>query len=295
MLFNIKNKDIKQIFSDLYEKKFNRKCHDNISQAFIMSCLKFRFLSDIFDEITEKIIENIFEDKDQGKYIYPCDVIELRQILTDRKITSNNNVVLFGSKTAKKYLNRYPIWIYIDAKYVKDNECAYDFNGMIVSLDNELDFDSYPGERCITDLVVKEPLDDGTKYIISNILLDVKLDFEVSFSNSIPGISSINPKLSKDQSIIKESQDITKQYVYDQVNMNPKDEDMGNPLGLEVGDRVRWRNRGLLLKPRYGKVVGIKNNWVFVEWPKDEGKEAITKFPLGNPALVWKYLARAEE
>jgi len=91
----------------------------------------------------------------------------------------------------------------------------------------------------------------------------------------------------------KEAQDVTRKYIIDTV-VNEEKKEIENPLDLHKGDVVRWRNKGMLLKQRYGKVIKITSKWIFIEWDTAEKKNTITKFPANDLALVFKYLSKVE-
>ena len=270
--------------------KIGRFGKDKKMSSLISTILSFRYLRDFFDNDPKGVLNSLFKQEDINKLVYPCDILELRQILSQRKILAPKNVALFSNRFAKKYLNRYPIFINLKVAKTLDDigNCLYEFGGIYLFKDNILDI----SDGTISDIVIKEPLEKEKKLVISNIIDDTEINFNISFENSLPGVSSYNPKLAESTKL---AQDVTKNYVIKKYKGIPPNPPIGNPLDLQVGTKVRWRNRGLLLKQYYGKVINITNKWIFVEWKGREGKDVITKFPFGNPALIWQYLARAEE
>ena len=246
------------------------------------SVLFVDYLRDAFDRNPEVVLDNIFNDEYYQKVIFPCYPIQLRGVLSSKQITNFKTIAFYSFKIAEKYLNRYPILLVLDCEKIKIKEgtVAKKFGGLVVFDARIVDI-----EDALIDIKIKKPLDENSLNQISNIISDNGFKMNMTFENTIPGVSSYNPKV---------AQDVTKKQVYDtlkepMINTGTPP----NPLGLNIGTRVRWRNRGLLLKQYYGEVVKITTRWIFVEWNGEKGK-VTTKFPVGNPAIIFKYIAIAE-
>ena len=285
MSINIKQLE-KNILENYNNLLSNKKIEDEDISKLLKSLLMFRYLDEYFDTDQTAVIKALSTQDFSGKLVFPCDIIELRQILFQRKIFLAPNVVLFSPVFASKFLNRYPILIKLKKSKLEEgyNLCGlggvYYFDKPSISLE----------EGSISGISLMEPMDQESKLIIGSIIDDCDIDFDINLENALPGVSSYNPKLTSQ----KIAQDVTKNYIKHQVEGTPMEKPIGNPLDLQVGTKVRWRNRGMLLKQYYGEVVRINNQFVFVNW-KTDGKEVMTKFPFGNPALIWKYLARVED
>lgn len=279
MLYDINNSDLEPVFKKEFNHYIKDSYNDKIYFCFLKYILEYRFIRDLIDETPQEIITDILSCNTlSNTYMYPCDIVELRMLLSEKSIY-HNNIALFSPKIFRKYLNRYPLSIYIDIDKIK--KCENDFNGM-KTYGNKLFLNE--NDKCsITNIVVKEPISKEQRLIISNLLLEFNVHDNISFENSIPGVSSYNPKL---------AQDITQHYVYRQVNDLPVNTPSGNPLGLNKGDRVRWRNRGLLLNQYYGRVTEINQKNIIIAWDIPDGKNVITKFPSQDPILIWKYISK---
>ena len=245
------------------------------------SILFVSHLHDAFDKIPNVVLDNILDDEYYNKVVFPCYPIELRNILSSKRIYSQKVIPFFSFKISEKYLNRYPILLILDNEKIdiENGTVSYEFGGLVV-----FDARVVNIENALIDVKIKKPLDDECLNQINNIITDNGLEMNTTFENSIPGISSYNPKL---------AQDVTRKQVYDTLEEPMKDVGTPpNPLGLQIGTKVRWRNRGLLLNQYFGEVIKITTQWIFVEWDGKKGK-VTTKFPVGNPAVIFKYLAIA--
>lgn len=137
-----------------------------------------------------------------NKMIFPCDVIDLRDILNSLSISNSHPIVLFSKKFAEKYLKRFPIFLEIDVKKMYDGKnegglCLYDVPKLDIN-------DS------ICSIIINEPILTETKKNIEDIINNCCPGLDYWVSNSIPGISSINPKLSsiKKRKMMKKCQTV---------------------------------------------------------------------------------------
>lgn len=146
---------------------------------------KFRYLS----EINEKILLKDMKNYDiYGDVVYPCDVIELRDILEDKNIFRVDDLLLFSVRFANKYFRRYPIFLVLNEKDIdyskKEYGAVIDFNVPDLNIRNT-----------IKHIVINEPLSKEVKNNINVIIKEtVGKEIPVFVSNSVPGISS-NPDL----------------------------------------------------------------------------------------------------
>lgn len=273
MLYDINGNNIEEIFKEELKHYSKIPYTKDIYICFMKHILEYKYLRDLIDETPREIISNVFSPTQNKTYFYPCDISELRIILSEKNIY-RNNIALFSSNIAKKYLNRYPILLSVTGM----EDPKYNLNGILL-YKNKLSLSNNNG--IIKHIVIQEPMSEEKRLIISNILLDFSVD--VFFQNAIPGASSYNPKL---------AQDITQTYVKRQVGGLPVNKPGGNPLGLNKGDRVRWRNRGMLLNQYYGRVISITEKHIVIAWDMPNKKNIITKFPSQDPLLIWKYIAK---
>ena len=172
-----------------------------INKDKVFSILRFfRYLfKDVLEsrDILDKDLSSLLPTKNM---IYPCDVIDLGEILKEEKIKGEENVVLFSIKFAEKYLKRYPVFLLINTDKLNneewDSKCV--MGALHISEVNKLNI-----ENAIVRITINEPLSKKVIENIFKIIGDCGNKIECGFSNSIPGISSPNLKLTSDKIEIK--------------------------------------------------------------------------------------------
>lgn len=152
---------------------------------------KFRGLFNDIINSKDTVISDLNELESYENIVLPCDVIDLRDILEDNVITSNNFVCFFSFSFARKYLYKYPIFIILQKKqlvYEKDY-----YNAVTVCNTSTVDI-----EDAILRIVINEPTSKKVFDTVRNINKDVNANYEILKSNSIPSLSRQNNKLSND-------------------------------------------------------------------------------------------------
>ena len=153
----------------------------------------YRHLFDEYIDGGDKILQELSKSTIYNDVIFPCDVIDLRKIVEDKKICSPNNITLFSPQFANKYLKKFPIFITLNNNLIfEKEECIQDIKGAKFLLTNILDISNN-----IKNICINLPIENITKYKIINIIKEISPEINYFVSNSVPGISGYNEKLSK--------------------------------------------------------------------------------------------------
>ena len=150
---------------------------------------RFRYLFNQLCANPDIVLKDMFAMTSYGDLVYPCDVVDLRNILKGLYIEDKDPISLFSLKFAEKYLKRFPIFLVIDQKRLYDG--CQDLEGMKLYEGKSLDI-----SESLKRIIINEPMPRETRDGIFDIVKELGRNIECSVSNSIPGISSINPKLS---------------------------------------------------------------------------------------------------
>ena len=153
----------------------------------------YRYLFDEYIDNSDKILQDLSKSTIYNDVIFPCDVIDLRKILEDKKICCLNNIALFSPQFANKYLKKFPIFLTLNNNLIlEEEECIKNIKGAKFLLTNILDISSN-----IKNICINFPIENITKYKIINIIKEISPEINYFISNSVPGISGYNEKLSK--------------------------------------------------------------------------------------------------
>jgi hypothetical protein len=158
-------------------------------QEIINVLSSFRYLFSDVSGFSNVLFNDLVKLKATKKVVYPCDVIELKNILINEEIKLVCDVPLFSVQFSEKYLKRYPVFIVVNKDLINVDKKNY--GGVVICKTNNLNI-----EDSILEVIINQPIDEKTLDTISNILSITGFDSVSSVSNSIPGISSINSRLS---------------------------------------------------------------------------------------------------
>ena len=150
---------------------------------------RYRYLFNQLCANPDIVLKDMFAMPSYGDLVCPCDVVDLRSILRDLSINDKDPISLFSLKFSEKYLKRFPIFLVISQKSLYN--CCRDLEGMKLYDGKSLDI-----SESLKRVIINEPMPRETRDVIFNIVKELGRNIECSVSNSIPGISSINPKLS---------------------------------------------------------------------------------------------------
>ena len=163
---------------------------DNVNENKILFYLKkIRSLFSYVVDRPEKVLEDLSSIVPSRHMIFPCDIIDLRNFLIRDKISSSSPILLFSNQFAEKYLRDYSLFLVLDAS--KINAEKQEYGGLQINFCEELDI-----TQLIVRIVVNEPAASGSFDQVKSIVEDFGLGIECLISNSVPGISFPNKRLS---------------------------------------------------------------------------------------------------
>ena len=147
----------------------------------------FRGLSDEINNYPKKTIKEVLDNiTESGTFYFPCDIVELRQILVDDQLYHVQQVVLFSLPLIKKYLLSYPLFLGIN---LRDKD--YMTLGGIVFIDD-------PSSLLVKDnlksILLREDIARTLTPKIDAIIRDTGTKVETSSLWMIP---SLTPRTSK--------------------------------------------------------------------------------------------------
>lgn len=246
----------------------------------------FRFLFNSIIQSEDIVVKDILNLNHGREMIYPCDIIDLRNILEDEVIIETKYVPLFSFSFAKKYLKRYPIFLVINLSDLdsKDYDIQDHYGGLQLSNQNELNI-----KNSLKKIIINDPSENDTYNKVNKILKDINYNIECIISNSIPGISTVNSKLSKNwYGKTAQTLPIVKNVSIDQEEIVKGPNKASFPF--EVGMRVRDRRSGMVFPQEYGIIKEIKDNKMKVEW--DNGKKKINRvYDTGDTIVLFSIIA----
>jgi len=74
--------------------------------------VSYRGLANEIYKYPKRVEESVEKYKIQSDIVYyPCDIVELRKILSENSIYNQKQICLFSLGFAKKHLKRYPVFI----------------------------------------------------------------------------------------------------------------------------------------------------------------------------------------
>jgi len=164
---------------------------DNVDKSLILSSLKrIRSLFTYVVDRPDKLLKDLSDIVPSRHMIYPCDIIDLRSFLIQDKIVGSNPICFFSSQFADKYLKDYSLFLVLDSE--KTGAFVYRYGGLQLNFCEELDI-----TKLIVRIIVNEPAAAGAFDDIKNMVQEFGLGVECLVSNSVPGISSPNKRLSQ--------------------------------------------------------------------------------------------------
>ena len=163
---------------------------DKLKQNKILSILShFRYLfKDI--SLNENIILQKLNVMESYRYmVFPCDVIDLRNVLLYNKIEFFEYVPLFSQKFAENVLKKYPLFLILDIN--KIDEEKEQFGGLFLIKNKEINI-----KKSLIRIIINEPTYPNVVDTVNNLLKEFDRKIECVVSNSIPIISTDHSKLS---------------------------------------------------------------------------------------------------
>ena len=150
------------------------------------SFLAFRDIVDYLVKSPKFIFESIFKNDKVNKFYYPCDVVELRNILFSNCISSTYPIALFPLDFSTTFFGTYPVLLVL-----KDIEASIDLGSMKVIKSTKLDI-----SNCLLSVLVSQSFGSGIVHKVHNIVSESEYDIAVEGFNRVPGMSLHQDKFS---------------------------------------------------------------------------------------------------
>jgi len=161
-----------------------------VDKKSILSLLKkLRLLFPYVIDCPDRLLKDLASIVPSRYMVFPCDIIDLRRFLIQDEIIFFNPIPLFSQKFAEKYLNDYSLFLVLDSK--KNKTDVYEYGGLQLNFCDRLDI-----TELIVRIIVNEPAALGSFDTVKKIVKEFELGVECLVSNSVPGISFPNKKLS---------------------------------------------------------------------------------------------------
>ena len=177
-------KDLEAYIQSVSEKLL-RKTLSEVEVA-QMSCAlrQFRHLFDDLLERPDILIRDLFTMSATSKMIFPCDIIELRDLLDSKQISINSDITpLFSNKFAQSYLMRQSIHLTIDVKKLDVDKLHA--GGLVICNGPTIDI-----SKAILRIAVNRPASMEAVKTAQTIVKDIMPEVEFGVNNSVPGLSS---------------------------------------------------------------------------------------------------------
>lgn len=179
---------VNELCQKSYQKVYKKAIDNDLSDSLIKSLSYFRYASSALIDSPRDFFSSLFASSDSGQYVFPCDIVEMRQVLQEKSIRHNNDrVPLFNIKFAEKYFNQYPVLLLLDkralGKSEMDKGCALYSSPLSVG-------------NALKRIVINAPVSKESVNDVKRIVADTRTKADVFVSNSVPGLSSQNVRLS---------------------------------------------------------------------------------------------------
>lgn len=205
-----------QIIKDIQTACVNnggRLLSEDESSFVAYSIMSIRDLSRQINILPRHLFQSIFDYKEYyGKICYPCDVIELRSLLKNKKIIKSRDIVLLSQQFAKKIIKSYKCLVMLDLDEKYKDRCKY-FGGIMIFDSNEMD---------ISNQIHSIVLPSNSPYeTISNIVKETIPSLPVYLSYNIPGVDI--DKFASNDSLNKYFVNIPSCGLYNEVILAPNE------------------------------------------------------------------------
>ncbi len=263
---------------------------NKLSNKEILSLLSnFRYLFKDISNNENNILKKICSFLPSKHMVFPCDIIDLRKFLFNKQIEFYKYVPLFSQRFAEKFLKRYPIFLVIEINKI-DTE-VFKYGGLCIALSEKIDI-----SNSLVRITINEPTINNAFNVVGKIINDLGEEIECIISNSIPGISGYDPKLSSNTGQINNN-------IFSGFKKNKKGNKMNNnwyndikksqiiePRAVPItredaevikgpkkmnpqyyrGMRVRDRRKGMANPQEFGIIDSISDNILTITWNPDK-------------------------
>jgi hypothetical protein len=179
-----------QILQDIihvYSKNCVEKINTDDAIEILQSLLSMRDTAEVIESTPRHLLQVIFENnKFNNKCVYPCDVIQLRAILAEQKLTAQSKIVLFTKACSERVIRDQKLRLIINCDPQKlcklqDVSCR-SYGGICVINDNVLDIEN------LIECIVVESNEFNQVQTVEQIVKDMDLGIAVYTKSFVPGI-----------------------------------------------------------------------------------------------------------
>lgn len=243
-------------------------------------------------------------------WYYPCDIVELRTVLSERQLSWHAPIVLFSPEAARKLLPEYPVCLVFDRKIEKEGRV---FGSIVMRDSNRLNMGGNLKRIMIRDYLNEQQantiytiIDEAMGHVPSYLMTDVPFlkqkvastggEKMSNWYNRIKSAAGPAETFGKEFLIGKQPQ------IPDPDEMHTQYEVPHKALSLKKGDRVAFRydtlqlpdwsktrtlpvQRSLVNPPKAGTIQRIDEEFIYVQW---DGAGEPQKVPLDAELFLVK-------
>ncbi len=266
-----------------YQKATNNTLEDKDAELIVSSMVYFRGIEDVLCEYPDNILRGLFEIETKTRQlVFPCDIIDLRNILQYGYIRSDRAISLYNFGFAKKYFGDYSILLVLDVSKLKSADLELD--GIRIYRVGKMEIG-----QALRSVIVQK-FDNGQPAAVRKIMQDLKCSAELNLESFIPGLQ--NRRFASVGSTNDSSTGAYDGYEsHDSVNsrhseVNTTHLQQSVKPRWRVGDQVQSRHRGIGFNQMNGRVTSVANNVLVVEWDLGGLKKKEQKFDLTRPEQI---------
>lgn len=282
-------------------KKHIRSLADIKAHTIVEAFCSYRGLCTNFEDFPEKIAKDILTaENTHNVFYYPCDVIELEDILSSGDIFHSPVVAAFGQQTIIEYLNEYSLYIAIGGKSKFGDILVIEKPSINIDVNKILIRDDIV--RTMSKKIDKIIYDSGKKIDVSRLAVIGRQKVAHNLiKENIENISKYIEEQHRDIELYKKSCNWYKLTKLADASSGAGPDDFGGDGGqpqmeekkeinyvdysvrapFQAGDKVQERQRGWSNTANsVGIVKEIKDNRMTVEWISGKRKDTRTSFSL---------------
>jgi hypothetical protein len=171
---------VEQAIQNAYHESSGQWMTMGAMNSFIRGMATYRGLSGRLSRSPQQTSSLLFAEKNQNQYwYYPCDIVELRVLLSDRQISWHSPIMLFGLRTAQKLMPEYPICLALDRSICK---IGHSYGGVMVLESNRLHL-----ADALQRVLLRPYLSSKHVKTINDILTDTYGFVPVHIMHDLPG------------------------------------------------------------------------------------------------------------
>lgn len=178
--------DFDRILQDtisIYQSNRGSQLDESAAKHIVRSLLSVRDTEKILQNSPRHLLQIVFENPSfYGKSVYPCDIVELRNILSKNKIQTLSKVILFSNNVANRIIKDQKVKIILNQEPDKFTENHNVYGGMAVFNTNILDI-----KNKIHSIIIENENYESVE-VVENIVKSLGQNYPVYADSSIPGI-----------------------------------------------------------------------------------------------------------